>query len=238
MSTPLTLSFEAIDDLIYDARSGDLEALKADLASQSKEHNRPEAWIIASAIDAEPEAEGGTGSCLLHFPAANGNNEILTYLLTALTAKSESPLSAAQIVAVVNHRNHSGNTPLHWAALNTHLECVKALVEAGADISIKNDAGLDAVFLAERTAWSTEEEGKGAAEGAEEEEEVEIEVGGEAEAGEEGRGEMSKGRQVVEWLLSSDKAGELESGVGGAEASASAPAAPASGEAMDVDEKK
>ncbi|PKX97222.1 ankyrin repeat domain-containing protein [Aspergillus novofumigatus IBT 16806] len=214
-STPVKLSFEAIDDLIYDARAGDLEALKADLATQSKEHNCPEAWIIASAIDAEPEAEGGSGSCLLHFPAANGNAEILNYLLATLTAQSAAPLSAEQIAAVVNHRNHSGNTPLHWAALNTHLECVKALVEAGADIGVKNDAGLDAIFLAERTAWSTEEEGK------------------EAPAEEEGR-------QVVEWLLSSDKAGDLEGGLSvsagvGAEGSASASG---SGEAMDVDEKK
>ncbi|KAF7160820.1 hypothetical protein CNMCM5623_006414 [Aspergillus felis] len=229
-STPVTLSFEAIDDLIYDARAGDLDALKADLAAQSKEHNCPEAWIIASAIDAEPEAEGGTGSCLLHFPAANGNAEILNYLLATLTAQAAAPLSAEQIAAVVNHRNHSGNTPLHWAALNTHLECVKALVEAGADIAIKNDAGLDAIFLAERTAWSTEEEeeGKGA------------EGSGEASAEEEGAGEMSKGRQVVEWLLSSDKAGDLEGGLSvsagvGAEASASGSG---SGEAMDVDEKK
>ncbi|KAF7178016.1 hypothetical protein CNMCM7691_006656 [Aspergillus felis] len=251
-STPVTLSFEAIDDLIYDARAGDLDALKADLAAQSKEHNCPEAWIIASAIDAEPEAEGGTGSCLLHFPAANGNagmfspyltrlyslivwmarltdTEILNYLLATLTAQAAAPLSAEQIAAVVNHRNHSGNTPLHWAALNTHLECVKALVEAGADIAIKNDAGLDAIFLAERTAWSTEEEeGKGA------------EGSGEASAEEEGAGEMSKGRQVVEWLLSSDKAGDLEGGLSvsagvGAEASASGSG---SGEAMDVDEKK
>lgn len=60
-STPVKLSFEAIDDLIYDARAGDLEALKADLATQSKEHNCPEAWIIASAIDAEPEAEVARG---------------------------------------------------------------------------------------------------------------------------------------------------------------------------------
>ncbi|KAH1422198.1 hypothetical protein KXV70_001352 [Aspergillus fumigatus] len=220
-STPVKLSFEAIDDLIYDARAGDPEALKADLATQSKEHNCPEAWIIASAIDAEPEAEGGTGSCLLHFPAANGNAEILNYLLATLTAQSAAPLSAEQIAAVVNHRNHSGNTPLHWAALNTHLGCVKALVEAGADIGVKNDAGLDAIFLAERTAWSTEEEGK------------------EVPAEEEGAGKMSKGRQVVEWLLSSDKAGDLEEGLSvsagvGAEGSASGSG---SGETMDVDEK-
>ncbi|GFG11670.1 ankyrin repeat-containing protein YAR1 [Aspergillus udagawae] len=230
-STPVKLSFEAIDDLIYDARVGDLDALKADLATQSKEHNCPEAWIIASAIDAEPEAEGGSGSCLLHFPAANGNAEILNYLLATLSAQSSAaPLSAEKIAAVINHRNHSGNTPLHWAALNTHLECVKALVEAGADIAVKNDAGLDAIFLAERTAWSTEEEGKGA------------EGSGEASAEEEGAGEMSKGRQVVEWLLSSDKADDLEGGLSvsagvGAEGSASASGS-GSGEAMDVDEKK
>ncbi|KAF7122999.1 hypothetical protein CNMCM5793_001175 [Aspergillus hiratsukae] len=229
-STPVSLSFEAIDDLIYDARSGDLDALKADLSAQSKQHDCPEAWIIASAIDAEPEAEGGTGSCLLHFPAANGNAEILNYLLTTLTAQSASPLSASQIAGVVNHRNHSGNTPLHWAALNTHLECVKALVEAGADISVKNDAGLDAIFLAERTAWSAEEEGKEdeSAEGAEQE----------------GAGEMTKGREVVEWLLSSDKAGDLEGGLSvsagvGAEASASGSGSGSgTGEMMDVDEKK
>ena len=115
---------------------------------------------------------------------------------------------------IVNHRNHSGNTPLHWAALNTHLDCVKALVEAGADVSTKNDAGRDAVFLAERTAWSTGEvkEDDG-------DEEAEAQAGGEREGeGEESNaGPMSKGRQVAEWLLSSDKGGELESGVAGNE---------------------
>lgn len=110
---------------------------------------------------------------------------------------------------LVNHRNHSGNTPLHWAALNTHLDCVKALVQAGADVSIKNDAGLDAVFLAERSAWSTGE----VKEEDEDEEEAETQADGE----EGNAGPMSKGRQVAEWLLSSDKGGELESGVAGNE---------------------
>lgn len=99
----------------------------------------------------------------------------------------------------VNHRNYSGNTALHWAALNTHLDCVKALVEAGADISIKNDAGLDAVFLAERKAWSAEEE-----QGGEEQK-------GEGE-GEQGKGKMTPETEVVEWLLS---AGEAQEDAGG-----------------------
>ncbi|KAF9894855.1 hypothetical protein FE257_004476 [Aspergillus nanangensis] len=209
MSFPVQLSTDSIDDLIYDARAGDLDALKSDLSSLSTQHSCPEAWIMASAIDAEPEAEGGSGSCLLHFPAANGNIEILSQLLTTLTQGSNN-LSQEQVKAVVNHRNHSGNTPLHWAALNTHLECVKALVEAGADLSIKNDAGLDAVFLAERADWSTEE-------GPEEEDqdEASFEVGASTEGAEGPAPPMTKGRQVVEWLLGSEKGSELENSAGG-----------------------
>lgn len=87
-------------------------------------------------------------------------------------------------------------------------------MEAGADVSVKNDAGLDAVFLAERTAWSTGEVKDDEEES--EEAEVEASAGGEGEGeGEgEGKGPMSQGRAVVEWLLSSDKGGDLESGVG------------------------
>ncbi|KNG84635.1 putative ankyrin repeat protein (Yar1), partial [Aspergillus nomiae NRRL 13137] len=130
----------------------------------------------------------------------------LNFLLGVLT-QAEAQLDQAQVAAVINHRNHSGNTALHWAALNTHLECVKALVGAGADISITNDAGLDPVFLAERADWSTEEQG-------EEQDEAEAEVEAEAQEGEGDAGKMSKGRQVVEWLLSSEKGSELESGAG------------------------
>jgi len=39
---------------------------------------------------------------------------------------------------------------LHWAALNLHLDTVKALVDAGADIWLRNAAGNLAVFEAER----------------------------------------------------------------------------------------
>lgn len=67
------LSTETIDDLIYSARAGDLAALKEDLGTLSTQHSCSEGSIIASAIDSEPESEGGTGACLLHFPAANGN---------------------------------------------------------------------------------------------------------------------------------------------------------------------
>ena len=84
------------------------------------------------------------------------------------------------------------------------MECVKALVEAGADLDVKNDAGHDAVFLAERTAWA-------AVEG---DEDVE---GADAQTQ-----EMSAGRQVVEWLLASDVGASLEKGATEGEASGSA----------------
>lgn len=89
-------------------------------------------------------------------------------------------------------------------------------MEAGADISVKNDAGLDAVFLAERTAWSTGEvkENEEENENDSGEAEVEASAGEEGEGEGEGKGPMSQGRAVAEWLLSSDKGGELESGVG------------------------
>lgn len=128
--------------------------------------------------------------------------EILNILLQKISA-----LDAAQRTAFVNHRNHSGNTPLHWAALNTHLECVKGLVEAGADVALKNDAGHDAMFLAERAAWSAAAEEEGDAdENAEEPQEIEMTIGEEEGEQKADAGEMSAGRQVVEWLLSSEKA--------------------------------
>lgn len=133
-------------------------------------------------------------------------------------------MDAAERAAIVNHRNHSGNTPLHWAALNTHLECVKALVESGADVTVKNDAGHDAVFLAERAAWSASAEEVN--EDEDQTQEIEMTVGeGEDEGEGQGEnkqqtGEMSAGRQVVEWLLSSEKAAGLESGANEGEGSA------------------
>jgi ankyrin repeat protein len=50
---------------------------------------------------------------------------------------------------VVNRQNKAGNTALHWAALNGHLDAVKVLLEQGADPTIKNARGHDAIYEAE-----------------------------------------------------------------------------------------
>jgi hypothetical protein len=126
--------------------------------------------------------------------------EILKYLLdtttTTTSANNSTPPSQSEQpprspVPLVNHRNNAGNTPLHWAALNTHLNCVKALVEAGADISAKNNAGHDAAFLAERTGWKLQTEG----------EDANADV---ADVHETPDTEMSPGLEVAEWLLGRD----------------------------------
>ncbi|PGH27228.1 hypothetical protein AJ80_01185 [Polytolypa hystricis UAMH7299] len=223
---PISLSFDEVDDLIYDARSGDLESLRTDITALSEKHSCSPSDIIQSAIDSDDESEGGTCACLLHWPAANGNIEILNYLLSIIApqdtkaADSTPPSTSSAPSSLLNHRNLSGNTPLHWAALNTHLDCVKALVEAGADITLTNSAGHDATFLAERSDWnarSEEEIGKAEEEQQQQQQEGESEV---AIGGDDGESEplkpLSKALQVVEYLLGCEKGAELESGFGAA----------------------
>ncbi|KAL6239447.1 ankyrin repeat-containing domain protein [Aspergillus navahoensis] len=199
-----TLTPDEVDDLIYDVRAGDSAALEEDLTALSQKYSVKPSVIIASAIDSAPEEEGGSGCCLLHYPAANGNLEILTNLTKLLSsASNEKTLTDTEIKNTVNHRNHSGNTPLHWAALNTHLECVKVLVKAGADVSIKNEAGLDAVFLAERADWKAQEatQTPDPSQDQDGDEEMEVEVGGDAEEGSAAQVPVTKARQIVDWLL-------------------------------------
>ena len=53
------------------------------------------------------------------------------------------------MLAIINAQNQAGNTALHWAALNGHLEAVKILLEHGGDPTITNSRGHDAVYEAE-----------------------------------------------------------------------------------------
>jgi hypothetical protein len=69
------------------------------------------------------------------------DKDIIKFIFSTSTDKPAPEL--------INAINDAGNTPLHWAALNGHLESVKLLIQAGADITIFNRAGHDAVFEAE-----------------------------------------------------------------------------------------
>ena len=51
--------------------------------------------------------------------------------------------------ADVNHRTKNGNTPLMKAAINGHVECVKILLNKGADKGIQNKEHKTAKMLCE-----------------------------------------------------------------------------------------
>jgi hypothetical protein len=60
--------------------------------------------------------------------------------------------------SLLSAQNHSGSTPLHWAALNAHLSVVKQIVQLpngpGIDlIDIKNTAGRSPLAEAEMVGW-------------------------------------------------------------------------------------
>ena len=59
---------------------------------------------------------------------------------------------------IISAQNHSGSTPLHWAALNSHLDIAQKLVQhplgPGCDlIEIKNIAGRSPLGEAELAGW-------------------------------------------------------------------------------------
>lgn len=89
------------------------------------------------------------------------------------------------MLSILNAQNSAGNTALHWAALNGHLESVKVLLEQGSDPTITNQRGHDAVYEAELNdkqsvvEWVLKEGGEGLEEG----------VAGEVNGGGEGEGE-------------------------------------------------
>ncbi|KAI9763962.1 MAG: hypothetical protein M1840_008996 [Geoglossum simile] len=134
----MALAEDDIDDLVYFARAGELMDLKEAIDRATKSTNSSPLEVLTSAID--PANRNG----MLHMAAANGHTETVKYLLSLLP--SPRPPRGDQ---VVSPRNSSGNTPLHWASLNGYLPVVKLLFEAGADPTILNDAGHDAVYEAE-----------------------------------------------------------------------------------------
>jgi uncharacterized protein len=144
-----------LEDLIYFSRTGDLESLRSLISQLCSTHACPPSILLASAIDIDADGLGSQSS-LLHYPAANGNIKIVKYLLDHLTpsesAGEHATTADKSAPNLVNHKNVSGNTPLHWAGMNGNLDVVKLLVGAGADAGIRNEAGRDAVVETEFSA--------------------------------------------------------------------------------------
>ena len=104
-----------VDDFLDFARYGEDAALQAILES---EHAPKLALCDENKIS------------LLHMVAANGHLECAELLLKCSQVREIS----------LNLVNTEGNTPLHWAALNSHVSLVRLLLENGADFNVKNYA--------------------------------------------------------------------------------------------------
>ncbi|KAH6914076.1 cytoplasmic protein [Coprinopsis sp. MPI-PUGE-AT-0042] len=120
------------DELLLSCRYGDLDDVKAAVDKHGQA-------ILESTRD-------DNQNTVLHMICANGHLELLRYLL---------PIVPASLLAA---QNSAGSTPLHWAALNSHLDVAKALVEfppgPGVDlIDIKNKAGHSPLAEAEFSGW-------------------------------------------------------------------------------------
>lgn len=146
------LDEDTVDDILYLARANEATELDQFLTTLSTEVSKPKDQIVAEAVDSYSQ------NTALHYAAANGHNGM--FLLegpvkarkltdTADIIKLLLATSSSRPALFLNLINASGNTPLHWASLNGHLEAVKLLIEAGGDITIFNKAGHDAVFEAE-----------------------------------------------------------------------------------------
>jgi hypothetical protein len=147
------LDEDAIDEVLYLARTNEAAELESYLSEVSAQTKRSKAEILIAAID--PYSKNSA----LHYGAANGHNGTVSassilysiYLTGSIdiikllfSTSTEKPAPE-----FLNAVNESGNTPLHWAALNGHLESVKLLIQSGADVTIINRAGHDAVYEAE-----------------------------------------------------------------------------------------
>lgn len=117
-----------VEDLLDFARYGEYEALKA---------------ISESEYASKLASFDSQNVSLLHMTSANGHFECTKLLL-------ECP---EVVDKCINIKNAEGNTPLHWAALNAHVNVVCLLLEKGADITLKNSidrSAFDEAVAAEK----------------------------------------------------------------------------------------
>lgn len=161
LPSPASPSPDDIEELLLDCRYGDLGCVQDFVDKYG-----PEA--LAKACD-------GRGNTVLHMCAANGHAGAFQPMCTVLVSGANRVKETLSYllslprtpVSLLTSTNDAGNTPLHWACLNGHVECVRLLVNfrpepdaAGtvsalgpALISIRNNAGQTPLGEALRAGW-------------------------------------------------------------------------------------
>ncbi|MCJ1393932.1 hypothetical protein MMC18_007468 [Xylographa bjoerkii] len=152
-SAHVTLSPDTVDDILYFARTNSVSDLSDLLSFTAIAHNTTPSTILLNVHD--PDTHNGP----LHMAAANGHTETIHLLLsynppvlpseTPVSPSNHAPSSTPALHPLILTCNLAGNTALHYACLNGHLEAAKVLLAAGADPTIVNNAGHDAIYEAE-----------------------------------------------------------------------------------------
>ena len=95
-------------------------------------------YLLGVGADVNAPSRNPMQVCPIHSAAATNDPELALYMAQALTDKG----------ADVNALQQGSNTPLHEAGQRGHAELIDALLAAGADKSLRNDEGNNAVGLA------------------------------------------------------------------------------------------
>ncbi|ROV92492.1 hypothetical protein VSDG_06717 [Cytospora chrysosperma] len=127
------LSEEEIDDLIYFARAGEVGDLNETLEALASREGVSPAEIIMAAKDE------GKSTCL-HM--ATGN-EVIKVLVARFADRTKEEKQT-----YLDAPNEFGNTAVHWAAGQGHLDVVKYLVAEGASPALANDKNYVPLDLA------------------------------------------------------------------------------------------
>lgn len=140
------LTVDEVDDLLYFTRVNEAQDLHQAITELTLKYQCAANDILEACKDPE------NGNTVLHYCTANGFADLLPSLLSKLGAQAETKATEQGPTRspLIDRQNQEGSTPLHWAAYNGHLEVVKLLIGAGANMWTKNAAGHLAMFEAER----------------------------------------------------------------------------------------
>ncbi|OAA59217.1 ankyrin repeat containing protein yar1 [Niveomyces insectorum RCEF 264] len=153
---PPQLTEDEVDDLLYFARAGEEDDLAEALGAavrRAGDDATPLA-VLAAATDAGRNTP-------LHMAAANGHTAVVQYLLDQVGKADRADEPAHNAVDTpaadpstsprqrfLDAANAYGNTALHWAAMNGHLDVVRLLVRRGAAPALANDKNYVPLDLA------------------------------------------------------------------------------------------
>ena len=115
---------ESVEVFLDEVREGEIDVIK-EFVSQDKD-------ILT--------VRNKYGNSAIHYASANGHLELLKYLL-----------SFPECREIINLKNESGSTALHWS-IPSDVHIAKLLLEAGADKEITNAQGKTALTMAEDAA--------------------------------------------------------------------------------------